>query len=243
MVCQSCQKSDDSLLKLSLSLFWRLLIREPRSRKKALAGADLGGSRKYSTDSWSGEGFHVNSNWTFSHVGPINHTLPVCFFLPETTGQFLPFLLLPPINGTSPCQPIDFLSKNLGWSVKGWAKKILLPLSLFLNSSVYEPVQLSQSFSALSLSYWSISTLSLHFPPTSPWRNTNEKSEYELLALHFPLTSEVNLATCTRKVNMNSFHSIFLSPLKSIWPHVVPLEFWESKKFQNPFQKNSWSFS
>ena len=35
---------------------------------EAATGADLGGSSKYSNESfedWSGEGFHVNSSWTW----------------------------------------------------------------------------------------------------------------------------------------------------------------------------------
>ena len=38
------------------------------SKSKAAAGEDLGGSSKYSTESiegWSGDGFHVNSDWTW----------------------------------------------------------------------------------------------------------------------------------------------------------------------------------
>ena len=37
------------------------------SLSESASGADLGGSSKYSNENfegWSGEGFHVNSNWT-----------------------------------------------------------------------------------------------------------------------------------------------------------------------------------
>ena len=85
-----------------------------------------------------------------------------------------------------------------------------------------------------------INSLSLHFPPTSEVNlaNTNEKSEYQLpftpFSSHFWSQSGQHQR---EKWISTPFHSIFLPLLKSIWPHIVPLEFWESKKFQNPFKK------